>query len=186
MDAGTQQLYQCLASTLAPEKEARQGAEAALEAGAKQPGFGTALLRIVGAADVPQPMRQLAAVVLRKYVREHWTFESSAYREPPVGEEEKEAIRGALPGGLADPASKLRTAVALVIAAIARWDCPQQWPALLPGLLQAVGDGGNRALGERRPELADPPGPPCCPPHLASPHPTHPIRRPQPRARCSA
>lgn len=40
------QLYQCLLATLDPNPAARKAAEAALEAGAKQPGFGATLVQI--------------------------------------------------------------------------------------------------------------------------------------------
>lgn len=147
MDTGTQQLYQCLLATLDPSAETRRAAEAALEAGARQPGFGTTLLQIVLLRDAPGGVRQLAAVVLKKYVKEHWTFESPHFREPPVEDGEKAAIRELLPSGLSDPDSKLRTAVAMAVAGIAKWDCPQQWPNLLPGLVHAIAAKKDANLG---------------------------------------
>ena len=142
------QLYQCLLATLDPNPATRNVAEAALEAGAKQPGFGATLVQIVllqaraalaaaGTAlprcclrpaparnmprtrppaqplaqltlllavgvrcplqEAPYGLRQLAAVVLKKHVKEHWTFESPHFREPPVEEGEKATIRELLP-----------------------------------------------------------------------------------------
>lgn len=96
------------------------------------------MLTIVLQQDCPYGVRQLAAVVLKKHIREHWTFESPHFREPPVEDGEKSRIRELLPNGLNDSNSKLRTAVAMAIAGIAKWDCPQAWPALLPGLLHAI------------------------------------------------
>lgn len=57
-------------------------------------------------------------------------------------------MRAGLPQGLADPDSKLRTAVGLAIAAIAAWDCPDAWPDLLQGLLQAINQRDNQPLGK--------------------------------------
>lgn len=96
---------------------------------------------------MPFGLRQLAATVLKKLVREHWTGESPHYKGPQVGAEEKEAIREALPTGLGDESSKVRTAVAMAVAAIARWDCPQQWPGLIPGLVQAITAKKNANMG---------------------------------------
>jgi hypothetical protein len=57
---------------------------------------------------------------------------------PPLPEADKAAVRAALPQGLSDPASKVRTAVGVAVAAIAAHDWPQHWPELLPGLVGAV------------------------------------------------
>lgn len=56
-------------------------------------------------------------------------------------------MRAALPPGLADPNSKLRTAVGLAVAAIAKWDCPDAWPDLLDNLLRAIDQRDNQPLG---------------------------------------
>lgn len=138
-----------------PDATTRQQGEAALEAAAAAPGFGAALVAVLlsgpgtrPGGDVPFGLRQLAATVLKKLVREHWTAESPHYKGPQVGAEEKEAIREALPTGLGDESSKVRTAVAMAVAAIARWDCPQQWPGLIPGLVQAITAKKNANMGE--------------------------------------
>lgn len=143
-------LLQLLQASLSPDAGARRAAEAALEAGAAAPGFGSALVAVLLAAggDVDPGLRQLAATVLKKLVREHWTPESPHYRGPGVGEGEKAAMRERLPEGLGDESSKVRTAVAMAVAAIARWDCPQQWPGLIPGLVQAITAKKNAHLGE--------------------------------------
>ncbi|KAL4441799.1 hypothetical protein ABPG77_003715 [Micractinium sp. CCAP 211/92] len=139
-------LLQLLQASLSPDAATRQQGEAALEAAAAAPGFGAALVAVLlsgpgagpGGVDVPFGLRQLAATVLKKLVREHWTAEAPHFKGPQVGAQEKEAIREALPSGLGDESSKVRTAVAMAVAAIARWDCPQQWPGLIPGLVQAI------------------------------------------------
>lgn len=66
---------------------------------------------------------------------------------------EKAAVRAGLPQGLADPDSKLRTAVGLAVAAIAAWDCPDAWPDLLDNLLRAIDQRDNQHLGEPCAEL---------------------------------
>lgn len=149
--AAVQQLLGMLQSSLSPDAATRQAAEAALDAAAAAPGFGAALVAVLltTTGEVPLGLRQLAATVLKKLVREHWTAEAPQYKGPAVGEEEKAAMREALPAGLGDESSKVRTAVAMAVAAIARWDCPQAWPGLIPGLVQAITAKKNAHMGER-------------------------------------
>jgi hypothetical protein len=68
-------------------------------------------------------------------------------REPPIEDPEKATIREALPAALSDPNTKIRTAVAMAVAGIAAWDCPQAWPALLPGLVGAIAARQDANLG---------------------------------------
>lgn len=149
--AAVQQLLGMLQGSLSTDAGTRQAAEAALEAGAAAPGFGAALVAVLltASGEVPLGLRQLAATVLKKLVREHWTPEAPQFKGPAVGEDEKGAMREALPAGLGDESSKVRTAAAMAVAAIARWDCPQAWPGLIPGLVQAITAKKNVNMGER-------------------------------------
>jgi hypothetical protein len=140
------QLAACLAATLDPNADTRRAAEAALEAGGAQPGFAVALATVALAPAADVGVRQLAAVVLKKCIKEHWTPEGPKFRDPEIGEEEKARVRALLPAGLADPSSKINTAVAMAVAEVARWDCPQAWPELLPGLVAAITDQGDAHL----------------------------------------
>lgn len=56
-----------------------------------------------------------------------------------MSDQEKDTIRQSIAQGLAAQDTKLRTAVAMSISSIAKWDYPSDWPALLPGLLRAIG-----------------------------------------------
>lgn len=69
---------------------------------------------------------------------------------PPSAEtskEEKAQIRAALPAGLHDPDSKIRTAIAMAIAAVANWDWPQDWPGLLENIVTSIKERRNPNLG---------------------------------------
>jgi hypothetical protein len=61
---------------------------------------------------------------------------------------DKAVIRNALPAGLRDPDSKIRTAVAMAIAAVANWDWPQEWPGLLENIVSSVKQRSDPNLGE--------------------------------------
>ena len=55
-----------------------------------------------------------------------------------ICEEEKETIRQKLLGNLKEPSANVCTQMAVLIAKIARLDCPRFWPMLLPTVLQSV------------------------------------------------
>lgn len=133
--SGIDGLLSCLECLLSPDASIRQHAERGLEEAERVPGCGLALTEIAQAPGLPLDVRQLAALLLRTHIRKHWTEESPAFREPPMAAQEKQALRAALPAGLADPVRRLRTAAGMAVAAVAKWDCPEAWPELLPGML---------------------------------------------------
>ena len=55
-----------------------------------------------------------------------------------ISEEEKENIRQKLLGNFNEPSAQVCTQMAVLIAKIARLDCPRFWPTLLPTLLQSI------------------------------------------------
>jgi len=73
------------------------------------------------AQELATGLRQMAAVLLKHHIKRHWAPESKSFEEPVVGSDEKAAIRAMLLPGLMDPASKLRTAIGMAIAGIAKW-----------------------------------------------------------------
>ncbi|CAF1084363.1 unnamed protein product [Adineta steineri] len=83
-------------------------------------------------------IRQLAGVLLRKYVNKHWTRDIENFVEPEVTEQVKSQIRRILPHGLNEPNHRLRVGLACVISAVAEWDCPESWPELLPFLIESL------------------------------------------------
>ena len=96
------------------------------------PGFALCLVALTLDSSQPLELRQLAAVVLKHFVRARWSGESG---HATVCDAEKAAVRTALPSGLADRAAKIRTAVGMAIACIAHWDWPDAWPGLMGELL---------------------------------------------------
>jgi hypothetical protein len=83
------------------------------------------------AANVEPAVRHLAAVLLHQYVDVHWSSASAKFAKPEPSDEVKHCIRSALPRGLSDADSKVRTSVAFAIASIAVWDWPIRWPELV-------------------------------------------------------
>jgi importin-9 len=111
----TNTLLRCLTLTLDASVSVRAGANEYLNAQAQGPGFGVELLRIALAQvrlhrkatstsplsgmmqGLPHGERQLAAVLLRQYIRKHWTADVQGYEDPPVSLDDKAAMRQMLP-----------------------------------------------------------------------------------------
>ena len=60
--------------------------------------------------------RQLAALVLKRVVKERWDRDSKHFKPPELGGDEKAAIKRDIVPGLADPHTKVRVAIGMVIA----------------------------------------------------------------------
>ncbi len=70
------------------------------------------------------------------------------FTPPQTSDADKAAIRDALPHGLRDANSRVRTAVGMAIAAVAAWDWPQAWPGLLEFLVASIKAKEDANLGE--------------------------------------
>jgi hypothetical protein len=145
-----QAVLACLQQTTGPDRQGIKAAEAQLPALAQQPGFGVVLVQVALASpqEVPAHLRQLAAVLLKQYVKQHWIQGERGFVPPETSKADKAHIRNALPAGLRDPDSKIRTAVAMAIAAVANWDWPQDWPGLLESIVSSIKQRDDGPLGE--------------------------------------
>lgn len=89
-------------------------------------------------------LRQLASVMLKKYVDDYWeNVENAASASQIVvaSTQAKEMIRKILPNGLYDPNSKIRGSVAYTITTIASIDWPHTWTDLFDIIVKCL--GGN-------------------------------------------
>lgn len=104
----------CLQGVLSPATVVQ--AEQHLATLEQQQGYGVALAHLAvqgapGLGEQGEPVRQLAAVALRRYVTAHWADpDDEDFVPPQVSPEDKQAIRSLLPSALADPQSKISTA----------------------------------------------------------------------------
>ena len=134
------QIAQALVASMSADETTRVNAETQLTQGGTQLGFGLALTRVALNQQTPYGTRQLAAVVLKKYIKEHWQEGEGRFFPPQTSDEEKAAIRELLPVGLSDPIGKIRTACGMAIATVCTWDWPHAWPALTGLLIGALRD----------------------------------------------
>lgn len=82
-------------------------------------------------------------MLLKKYVKEYWCEGSKHFKGPEASEQDKAMLRSGLLQGLKDRDSRMRTAIGVAVAGVAKWDWPSRWPGLMPqliGMIQARHD----------------------------------------------
>ena len=126
-------LHEALQANLLVDAALRQAGELRVQQLRSQPGFAACLVRLTLDPSGSVEVRQLAAVVLKHFVHADW---------PRLAEAEKACVRAALPAGLRDGHGRIRTAVSVVIAAVARTDWPDAWPTLLADLTLPLEEAG--------------------------------------------
>ncbi|XP_028803455.1 importin-9 isoform X1 [Neltuma alba] len=136
-------LLNCLSATLDPNHEVRCFAEASLTQASLQPGFGTALSKVAANKELAVGLRQLAAVLLKQFVKKHWQEGEDTFEPPVVSSHEKVVIREILLLALDESHKKICTAISMAVASIAEYDWPDFWPDLLPFLLRLIGNQAN-------------------------------------------
>ncbi|CEG01392.1 Armadillo-type fold [Ostreococcus tauri] len=134
MDDGA--LARTLLDTLSPDAPTRARATATLESQSHVHGYALALARAALDGEATETHgRQLAAVLLKRHVRERWTSDDGA--PGAMGASEREEVKRMLPMGLSDPSSKMRSAFAAAIAQV----CANEggaWEALAERLVEGV------------------------------------------------
>ncbi|KAK1135756.1 hypothetical protein K0M31_000333 [Melipona bicolor] len=155
-------LYETLSGILSPHRETRQAAEQRIQALEVTEEFGIHLSEFVVDPNGHLPIRQLASVLLKQYVETHWSSVAEKFRPPEIKYATKERIKELLPLGLRESISKVRTAVAYAISAIAHWDWPENWPGLFDILVSCLSGeneyavhGAMRVLTEFTSDLTD-------------------------------
>ncbi|KAH8394106.1 hypothetical protein KR215_006821, partial [Drosophila sulfurigaster] len=103
-------------------------------------GYGVYLAEIIMNQSHELPLRQIAIIMLTRYVENHWTDLDD--REKASGgvasEQAKRTIRNILPNGLYDPNSKIRSSVACTISTIAATDYPHCWAELFDIIVKCL------------------------------------------------
>ena len=158
-----------LRATMEIDLATRRDAEQRVEQLKSLPGFAIALCRLtLDQIANPSEVRQLAAVLLKQFVKRHWDTDAddgggwadagdedgtapNAGEAPEIVicEEEKAAVRAALPSGLTDPSTRIRTALSMAIASIAECDWPERWPSLMRELIAPLQASTAESAGGR-------------------------------------
>ncbi|XP_053557296.1 importin-11 [Bombina bombina] len=99
-----------------------------------QPGFYTVLLNIFTNHSLDVNVRWLAVLYFKNGIERYWR------RVAPhaLSEDEKSTLRAGLISNFNEPVNQIATQIAVLIAKVARLDCPKQWPELIPVLIESV------------------------------------------------
>ncbi|KAG6002715.1 hypothetical protein E4U21_002824 [Claviceps maximensis] len=144
-----EQLVQLLANTQLPDQGPRQQAEIELKRARTSPAYPVSLAKIASHTSISTGIRQSALTSLRLFIENNWA----------VGDQDDEPIipipddsRALLKQSLLDLAlsqeedRKVKIAASYVVGKIAIHDFPEQWPNLLPTILNTIPSGTDAQL----------------------------------------
>ncbi|XP_068156028.1 importin-9 [Drosophila tropicalis] len=140
-DSVKQAIIEDLHNLLSPDTSTLQQAERRIKQLEFTEGYGVYLSEIIMNQSQELPLRQIAIVMLTRYVEAHWTELEDRENVCLASEQAKRTIRNILPNGLYDPNSKIRSSVAHTISTIAATDYPQCWAELFDIIVKCL--GGN-------------------------------------------
>ncbi|PYH43974.1 putative importin beta-5 subunit [Aspergillus saccharolyticus JOP 1030-1] len=144
-----QELLSLLADTQSPVADTRKAAELQLLRLYSNEAFPLSLAAIASHDSVPTNLRQSALSVLRTFIAAAWSPVLNEFKgQVLVNDDNKVQIRGALLE-LATiketPERKVKSSASFAVSKIASADFPEQWPELLPTLLQIINDTNSTA-----------------------------------------
>ncbi|XP_076859386.1 importin-11 isoform X2 [Brachyhypopomus gauderio] len=127
-------VLQALTQAASQDTAVLKPAEQQLRQWETQPGFYTVLLSIFNNHMLDVNVRWLAVLYFKNGIDRYWR------RVAPhaLSEEEKASLRAGLITNFNEPVNQIATQIAVLIAKVARLDCPRQWPELIPVLLESV------------------------------------------------
>ncbi|GLH14983.1 Importin-11 [Gryllus bimaculatus] len=109
-------------------------AESRLREWETEPGFYSILLNIFSNHSIDVNVRWLAVLYFKNGVDRYWRKTAPH----AINEAEKVTIRQGLVSNFREPVNQVATQLAVLISKVARFDCPREWPDLMPTLLSAV------------------------------------------------
>ncbi|XP_037536913.1 importin-11 [Nematolebias whitei] len=134
MDSGSSVVLQALTQATSQDTAVLKPAEEQLRQWETQPGFYSVLLNIFNNHMLDVNVRWLAVLYFKNGIDRYWR------RVAPhaLSEEEKTSLRAGLITNFNEPVNQIATQIAVLIAKVARLDCPRQWPELIPILIESV------------------------------------------------
>ena len=140
---------QLLADTQSPHESTLKQAELQLRQLSPTPGFGLSLVSVASHDSVPLNIRQGALLYLKQFITTSWSPLFDEFKgQILVSDEDKARLRQILLeialGGGQD--RKVKSAASYAVSKIASADFPEEWPDLLPAVLQVVREGSDDQL----------------------------------------
>ncbi|XP_011865006.1 PREDICTED: importin-11 [Vollenhovia emeryi] len=121
-----------------------KSAEETLKQWETQQGFYIALYNVLSNHSLAIEVRWMAVVYLKIGVERYWRKNAPN----AIEDNEKEFLRQHLLRNFEEPMNPLAVQLAVVIAKIARYDCPREWGTLVPTLLEVIRQ--ENPLAQRR------------------------------------
>lgn len=141
-------LLEIISCMLSPNSEDRRIAEERKKALEVTDEYALHLLEIVLTAEEALEERQMAAILLEQYVRNHWSELEDEFVPPQASEFVKGKIKSILPMGLSDLSGKVRNHIAYILANIASYDYPDDWSTMDQSVFSRIDlDGTSNCLG---------------------------------------
>ncbi|XP_066195700.1 importin-11 [Sylvia atricapilla] len=127
-------VLQVLTQATSQDAAVLKPAEEQLKQWETQPGFYSVLLNIFTNHSLDVNVRWLAVLYFKNGIDRYWR------RVAPhaLSEEEKSTLRAGLITNFNEPVNQIATQISVLIAKVARVDCPRQWPELIPTLVESV------------------------------------------------
>ncbi|XP_048359931.1 importin-11 [Sphaerodactylus townsendi] len=127
-------VLQVLTQATSQDTAVLKPAEEQLKQWETQPGFYSVLLTIFTNHTLDVNVRWLAVLYFKNGIDRYWR------RVAPhaLSEEEKSTLRAGLIANFNEPINQIATQISVLIAKVARLDCPRQWPELIPILVESV------------------------------------------------
>lgn len=119
-------------------------AEQTLKHWETQRGFYTALYNVFSNHSLAVNIRWMAVLYFKNGVDRYWRKNAPN----AIAEDEKEFLRQRLISNFEEPINQVAVQLAVLIAKIARYDCPREWNVLIPTLLEVI--RGQNSLARHR------------------------------------
>ncbi|TKA83644.1 hypothetical protein B0A55_00427 [Friedmanniomyces simplex] len=144
-----EQLVRLLTDTQSSQEGPRKNAESQLKQQYSNPDFPLVLASIGAHSDIPVNVRQAALLYLKTFVQACWSpqfeeFGGQLYYDDGRKVQVRRALLDIALSGRDE--RKVQSAASLVVSKIATADFPDEWPDLLPTVLNVVGSGSDVQL----------------------------------------
>ncbi|PGH11722.1 hypothetical protein AJ80_06983 [Polytolypa hystricis UAMH7299] len=145
-----QELLQLLADTQSPTPNTRKSAELRLLTLYPNENFALSLASIASHASIPVPLRQSALLVLRTFIVSTWSPQLEEFKGQVLTSDANKAnlrrvlLELATTGEGVD--RRVKASASYVVSKIASADFPEEWPDLLPTLLQIIPNADDAQL----------------------------------------
>nr|CDJ83806.1 Importin-beta domain containing protein [Haemonchus contortus] len=120
---------------------------------AKQQGFVPELLNIIADGNVPEPVRQSAAIFFKMSVGRSWEVieddedsDDNAEDQGCLSEEDKNVIKANIVNAICEATEPARIQLAIAIQNIIRMDYPAKWPGFMDHLFTKISNPANASV----------------------------------------